>query len=251
MALPSRETLEQLLQQVRSGKRPSPEALAWLPSLIDHTLLKPEATEAQVLDLCAEALQYRFGAVCVRLHFVKTCAQKLQGSPVKTAAVVGFPTGLEPTAAKVQETKEAVQAGAAEIDMVLQLDWLKAGELQKVYSDIQAVVAAAGSAPVKVILETCLLDREEKIMAGAVAKAAGAAFLKTSTGFSHGGATVEDVALLRRIAGSQTGVKASGGVKNLEDALKMVLAGANRLGTSSGVNILGGKSAQGGPSGVY
>jgi deoxyribose-phosphate aldolase len=250
MGIPGQDALETLLRDAQLGKAPAC-SLSWLAALIDHTLLKPEATQAQIQQLCREAEAYGFGAVCVRLPFIQRCRQELRGSGVKVAAVVGFPTGLESSAEKVQETQAAISAGAGEIDMVMQVEWLKARRLQEVFQDIEAVVSAASGNPVKVILETCLLDGEEKVMAGAIAKAAGAAFLKTSTGFSTGGATVEDVALLRRIAGSHMGVKASGGVRTLADALRMVLAGANRLGTSSGVAIVSGKSASLGQSGVY
>lgn len=250
MSIPAKPELEKLLARAESGGLPASE-LRWLAPLIDHTLLKPDATAEQVKALCAEAREHSFGAVCVRVGFVALAVEELKGTGVKVASVVGFHTGLEPAAAKAAETKEAVHAGADEIDMVMNSERLKAGELGAVFADIQGVVAAAGRVPVKVILETCNLSRDEKLQAAALAKAAGAAFLKTSTGFSSGGATVEDVALLRSVAKTQIGVKASGGVRNTADALRMVLAGANRLGTSAGVAIMSGKSSQAGRTGVY
>jgi deoxyribose-phosphate aldolase len=242
--IPPSAELEALL------KKPEGTSLSWLAPLIDHTLLKPDATEPQILKLCEEARIHGFGAVCVNPAYVKLCASSLRGSAVKTAAVVGFPLGAQSTRTKVFETKEAIHHGATEIDMVMQVGLLKNRSLRAVFLDIRKVVLACGDIPLKVILETSLLDQEEKVMAATIAKAAGAAFLKTSTGFSQGGATIEDVKLLRRIAVGDMGVKASGGVRSLQDALQMVLAGADRIGTSSGIVILG-KTPQDGQSGVY
>jgi deoxyribose-phosphate aldolase len=208
--------------------------------LIDHTLLKPEATRADIERLCSEARQVEFASVCVNGFWAPLVAGLLAGTPVKTCAVVGFPLGAGATEAKVEETRIAVEAGAAEIDMVLNIGALNGGESRIVEDDIRAVVAAAhaGGAIVKVILETCLLDEEHKVAGCRLSCAAGAEFVKTSTGFSKSGATVEDVALMRRTVGPHLGVKASGGIRTLEDLRAMVAAGATRIGTSSGVKIV-------------
>ena len=238
----------------RAEKNPaaiSRAELTWLAALIDHTLLKPEATEAQVRQLCAEAREFGFATVCVYPKFIPLCRQLLQGSSVKAIAVVGFPTGLEDSASKAAETSATVDAGAEEIDMVLNGEKLKARKLRSVYRDIRRVVLAAEKLPVKVILETCQLTDEEKLMACALAKAAGAAFVKTSTGFAAAGATEADVALMRLAVGRHTGVKASGGIRTLPDALKMVIAGANRIGASASVAIVGGKSSPAPKTGLY
>lgn len=213
-----------------------------LAALIDHTLLKPDATETMVRRLCAEARQYGFAAVCVNPVYVKLAAEELKGSPVRVATVVGFPLGATFTEVKVRETALAVAAGAAEIDMVIDLGALKDGRLRRVEEDVAAVVreAAAGGATVKAILETTLLTEEEKVTAARLAVAAGAAFVKTSTGFGPGGATVEDVRLLKQTVGDKAGVKASGGIRTAEAALAMVAAGASRIGTSAGVAIMEG-----------
>lgn len=213
-----------------------------LAAFIDHTLLKPDATETMVRRLCAEARQYGFAAVCVNPNYVKLAAEELKGSPVRVATVVGFPLGATFTEVKVRETALAVAAGAAEIDMVIDLGALKDGRLRRVEEDVAAVVreAAAGGATVKAILETALLTEEEKVTAARLAVAAGAAFVKTSTGFGPGGATVEDVRLLKQTVGDKAGVKASGGIRTAEAALAMVAAGASRIGTSAGVAIMEG-----------
>jgi len=219
--------------------------------LIDHTILKPEATRSEVQQVCAEALQYEFASVCVNSFRAAQVAAALNGSAVKTCVVVGFPLGATATAAKVAETLGALADGASEIDMVLNIGALRDGDYAVVESDIRAVVAAASSrgAIVKVILETCLLTDEQKITACQLAKAAGAAFVKTSTGFSKGGATVEDIALMRKTVGPGMGVKASGGVRSPEDVKAMVEAGATRIGSSSGVKIVTG--ATGGGPAIY
>lgn len=250
MSIPGKETLAALLARADEDSIPAAE-VAWLGELIDHTSLKVDVTEEQIRQLCAEAKAHGFGAVCVRVNHVALCVNELKGTNVKVASVVGFHTGLDFTGAKVSETTEAIRLGATEIDMVMNIERMKAGELSEVYEDIRAVVRAAGEVPVKVILETCLLTRDEILMASALAKAAGAAFLKTSTGFSTGGATVADVELLRSVAKNHMGVKASGGVRTTADALRMVLAGANRIGTSGGVAIVSGKSSQEKQTGVY
>ena len=225
------------------------ERLAELASMIDHTLLKPDATRDDLIRVCEEARRHGFATVCVTAANVAFCARLLEGCSTKPIAVVGFPSGTASTAAKVAETRDAISAGAAEIDMVLQIGQLKAKDYACVESDIREVVRAAHPRPVKVILETGALTRDEKVIACALAKAAGAAFVKTSTGFGPGGATVEDVALMRQIVGEGFGVKASGGVRTAADARRMIEAGANRLGASASVAIVTGLGAA--PGGKY
>jgi deoxyribose-phosphate aldolase len=217
-------------------------AAADLAPFIDHTLLKPEATPSQIARLCEEAAHHGFAGVCVNGSHVALAAQLLSGSAAKVIAVAGFPLGAMTRSAKAFEAGDAVQAGAREIDMVLNLGQLKANHLAEVERDIRAVVDAAGHAPVKVILETWALTREEKISACKLAMAAGAAFVKTSTGFGASGATAEDVALLREIVVDQLGVKASGGIRTAADAMRMIEAGANRIGASASVAIVSGKA---------
>ncbi|MFZ5481936.1 MAG: deoxyribose-phosphate aldolase [Myxococcota bacterium] len=212
---------------------------------IDHTLLKPEATRADLVKLCTEARQYSFASVCVNTTWVPLCKELLKGSPVMTICVVGFPLGAATSRAKAAETREAIANGADEIDMVVNIGLLKSGEHDRVFDDVRAVVEAAAGRPVKVILETHVLTREEKIAACAISKAAGAAFVKTSTGFSGGGATVEDIALMRAVVGPDMGVKASGGVRTADDARKMLAAGADRLGASASVAIVTGGVGKG------
>ncbi len=206
--------------------------------IIDHTLLKPDATKADLDKLLQEAKTYEFASVCVSPIWVSYAHEQLQNSPVKVCTVVGFPEGATPTAVKAFETENAVANGADEIDMVIPIGFLKDGNFDYVKNDIKAVVAAAGGKLTKVIIETCLLTDEEKVKACQLAKEAGADFVKTSTGFSTGGATIADVKLMRQTVGSDMGVKASGGVKNLQDAQDMVAAGATRIGTSHGVDIV-------------
>lgn len=214
---------------------------AEMAGYIDHTLLKPDATIDAVTKLCAEAVVYGFKAVCVNSGQVAYIAGKLQGTNVAVCTVVGFPLGAMQTRAKAFEAENAVAEGATEIDMVMNIGALKGGDLKTVEADIRAVRQAAPS-PImlKVIIETCLLTEEEKIKACEIAKQAGADFVKTSTGFSSGGATVEDVALMRRVVGNEMGVKASGGIKDYATAVAMVKAGANRLGVSAGIAIIEG-----------
>ncbi len=214
-----------------------------LAPYIDHTLLKPDATRDDLIKLCDEARRYGFATVCVNSSNVALCARLLQGCSTKPIAVVGFPLGAATTSAKVFEAREAIRAGAAEIDMVINIGQLKARNYAYVECDIRGVVDAAKPRPVKVILETGALTRDEKVIGCALSKAAGAAFVKTSTGFGPGGATAEDVALMRQIVGDDVGVKASGGVRTAADAQKMVEAGANRLGASASVAIVTGVSA--------
>lgn len=207
-------------------------------SYIDHTLLKPDATEEQIKKLCEEAKKFGFASVCVNPYWIKDCKHILKGTKVNVCTVVGFPLGAVTTATKVFETTQAIEQGADEIDMVINIGLLKARDYERVKEDIKQVVNAASGRLVKVIIETCLLSDEEKVKACQLAVEAGAAFVKTSTGFSTGGATVEDVTLMRKTVGEQVGVKASGGIRSLADMLKMIEAGANRIGTSSGVKII-------------
>jgi deoxyribose-phosphate aldolase len=214
-----------------------------LAPYIDHTLLKPSATRDDLVKLCDEARKYGFATVCVNSSNVALCARLLEGCGTRPIAVVGFPLGAGTTAAKVFETREAIRAGAAEIDMVINIGQLKARNYAYVDRDIREVVEAARPRPVKVILETGALTRDEKVIGCALSKAAGAAFVKTSTGFGPGGATAEDVALMRQVVGDDVGVKASGGVRTTADAQRMVEAGANRLGASASVAIVTGTAA--------
>lgn len=214
---------------------------ALLAGLIDHTLLKPEATPAQVEALCQEAREHCFASVCVNPRYVPLCAQALQGSDVLVCTVAGFPLGATSTAAKVEESRQAVRDGAQEVDMVLAIGELKAGNDPVVQEEIAHVVAVchASRVLVKVIIETVLLDDAEKVRACRAVVAAGAEFVKTSSGFAKAGATVYDVLLLRHTVREDAGVKAAGGIRTLADALKMLVAGASRIGASAGVAILG------------
>lgn len=207
---------------------------------IDHTLLKPEASEEAVRKLCAEARDFGFASVCVNGEFTELVARELKGSDVKTCVVIGFPLGAGTSAAKAFEAADAVSRGAEEIDMVLSVGRLRSGDTAAVREDIQSVVRSAEGALVKVIIETCLLTDEQKELACRLAEEAGAHFVKTSTGFSTGGATAEDVALMRRVVGDRLGVKASGGIRKREDAERMIAAGASRIGASASVAICAG-----------
>lgn len=206
--------------------------------MIDHTLLKPDADIDQIEKLCQQAAFYGFCSVCVNSSFVSRCASLLKGSGVKVCTVIGFPLGAMSTAGKAAEALAAVHDGADELDMVLHIGMVKSGNWDYVKRDIKAVVeAASGKALVKVILETCLLTDEEKVHACLTAKGAGADFVKTSTGFSCGGATIHDIRLMRDTVGHEMGVKASGGIHTLEDVKSMVEAGATRIGASAGAEI--------------
>jgi deoxyribose-phosphate aldolase len=216
-----------------------------LAKLIDHTMLKPEATRSEIVALCEEAKKHRFASVCVNTTWVPVCRSLLANTDVMVCAVVGFPLGAMTPSAKAYEAREAVRQGAREIDMVINIGALKSRDYETVFEDICRVVKASAPAGVKVILETSALDQEEKIIACSLSKLAGAAFVKTSTGFGKGGATVEDVALMRRLVGKDIGVKASGGVRTQEDALRMAAAGANRLGASASVAIVTGAASGG------
>lgn len=213
---------------------------AQMAALIDHTLLKPDAIEAQIHRLCAEAQEHGFAAVCVNPTWVARCAELLAGSPVKVCTVIGFPLGATLTDVKAFEAAEAVRLGAHEVDMVINIGRLKGGQWAEVHADIAAVAKAAhvGAGVLKVIIETALLTDDEKVAACLLAQQAGADFVKTSTGFGGGGATAADVQLMRLIVGEQMGVKASGGVRTAADALALVAAGATRIGASAGVQIV-------------
>lgn len=241
--IPGTKELQELLALAKAGKPIPSKRLKWLAPLIDHTQLKPEAGEEEIRKLCAEAKEFGFATVCVYPKFLPLCRKLLAGTPVLAIAVIGFPTGLESRGQKALEAQDAVKKGAQEIDMVIHTAKLKQRKLRAVFLDIRQVVRAAGDLPVKVILETCLLTDQEKILACALSAAAGAAFVKTSTGFSTGGATAADIALMRSCVGPKLGVKASGGVRDLATCLEMVLAGANRIGASAGVSIIAGKAS--------
>ena len=213
-----------------------------LASYIDHTILKPDAAESKVRELCEEAKKYHFASVCVNLTNVPLCAELLADSGVMVCCVVGFPLGAVTPEVKAYETKRAVELGAQEVDMVINIGQAKDHKWDAVKADIAAVVEAAKDrAHVKVIIEACLLTDEEKVEACRMAKEAGADFVKTSTGFSTGGATPEDVALKRRTVGPDMGVKAAGGIRDYESAMKVISAGANRIGTSNGIAIVEGE----------
>ncbi len=242
--------LNQLVAQIGDEilARLAPHLLPALPAAtpssiaqyFDHTILKPEATQAEVRRVCEEARKYGFASVCINPYWVPLAARELAGSPVKVCTVIGFPLGACMTQSKRHETETVIRLGAHEVDMVLNAGAMASGDYDAVKMDIQAVVevAHAGGALVKVILETCLLDDNQKMIACTLARLAGADFVKTSTGFSRGGATAHDVALMRSVAGQDMGVKASGGIRTLEDFRVMLAAGANRIGASQSVQIL-------------
>ncbi|MBU3109403.1 deoxyribose-phosphate aldolase [Clostridium gasigenes] len=212
-----------------------------LAKMIDHTILKPEATESEIMKLCKEALEYGFASVCINPSMVKKAAIILEGSEVKVCTVIGFPLGATTTEVKVFETKQTIENGATEVDMVINIGKLKENNLEYVKNDIAAVVnAAKGKALTKVIIESCLLTDEEKVKVCAIAKEVGADFVKTSTGFSSGGATKEDIRLMRQTVGPDMGVKASGGVRSNEDAMIMIENGATRIGASASIAICNG-----------
>ena len=228
------------------GYCPAPDGLA---TLIDHTMLKPEATREEIETLCREAAQFCFASVCVNPNWVALCREMLRNSGVKVCTVIGFPLGAHLPDIKAYETRRAIEQGAEEVDMVINIGALKSKDYALVEQDIHGVVQAAAAAGkgvlVKVILETSLLSHDEKVMGCTLSKAAGADYVKTSTGFAGGGATVEDVQLMRDTVGPEMGVKASGGVRTRDDAEKMVAAGATRIGASAGVKIVRGEAADG------
>ena len=210
-----------------------------IASYIDHTLLKPDATGEQIDRLCAEAREYGFASVCVNPYYVARCVKNLKGTDVKVCTVVGFPLGATTAESKAFEALQAIASGAKEIDMVMNVCAMKSGHTKAIEQEIQALAAAVeGQAILKVIIETCLLTDEEKNQACRIARRSGADFVKTSTGFSTGGATVEDIALMRKAVGAKLGVKASGGIRDYATAKAMIEAGATRIGASAGVAIV-------------
>lgn len=212
-----------------------------LNKYIDHTLLKADANETQITKLCDEAKKYDFMSVCVNTCYVPLCAKLLKGTDVKVCCVVGFPLGAMETSSKAYEAKKAIEDGAKEVDMVINVGKVKSGDFDYVKNDIKAIVdTCIGKALTKVIIETCLLTDDEKVKVCTIAKYVGADFVKTSTGFSTGGATIDDVKLMRKTVGPNMGVKASGGVRTKEAALSMIEAGATRIGTSNGISIVEG-----------
>lgn len=236
-------------QVVSAGASRLTSSLGGIPDpqvahMIDHTLLKPDATADQIAQLCFEARKYNFASVCVNPTHVQLCADLLKGTSVKVCTVIGFPLGATDPKVKAFEAEEAIRDGATEIDMVINIGALKANDLKLVAEDVHGVVQVghAHNAIVKCIIETALLTDEEKVTACLLAKEAGADFVKTSTGFAGGGATVEDVSLMRRVVGAEMGVKASGGVSSYQDAQDMVAAGATRIGASAGVKIVQGET---------
>ena len=227
------------------GTRHKPDVAA----LIDHTLLKSDATEEEIRRLCREAKEYGFTTVCVNPVWVRLCKELLAGTPVKVSTVIGFPLGALPTQAKVAEAAHAVAEGADELDMVMNIGFLKSERYQEVEEDIRQVVQAAAGNTVKVIIETALLTDEEKVKACILAERAGARFVKTSTGFSEGGATVHDVALMHQVVGGRLGVKASGGIHTGAEVARLVAAGATRIGASASIAIVG--NGGGGKAAAY
>ncbi len=211
-----------------------------LAGKIDHTILKADATRDHIIQLCGEARQYGFVAVCVNPCWVRTASEQLYGGDIIVCSVIGFPLGANTSCLKVEETKRAISDGAREIDMVLNVGKFKSGDLEFVYNDIKRVVDAASPAHVKVIIETCLLTDEEIVAACVIARQAGAHFVKTSTGFGKAGAKIEDVALMRKVVGDSMGVKAAGGIRDRQTVEAMIRAGANRIGTSNSVAIVRG-----------
>ncbi|CDO18797.1 Deoxyribose-phosphate aldolase (DERA) (2-deoxy-D-ribose 5-phosphate aldolase) (Phosphodeoxyribo aldolase) [Streptococcus gallolyticus] len=210
---------------------------------IDHTLLKPESTQTQIDKLIAEAVEHQFASVCVNPTWVSYAAKALKGTEVNVCTVIGFPLGANTSSVKAFETKDAVANGADEIDMVINIGQLKSGQYDAVEADIRAVVEASGDKLVKVIIETCLLTDDEKVKACQLAVAAGADYVKTSTGFSTAGANIADVTLMRKTVGPNIGVKAAGGTRSYADAETFIKAGATRIGTSAGVAIVNGETA--------
>jgi deoxyribose-phosphate aldolase len=241
-----RECHDRVRQVVNTGAGRVSSGLGFIPRdlgiarLIDHTLLKPDASAAEIAQLCREAREYHFASVCINSAYVPLCADLLKGSDVAVCTVVGFPLGASPAEVKAYEAQLAIQNGASEVDMVMNIGALKSRNIKALHHDISTVVKTAHAHNVicKVILETAKLNDEEKVIACQVSKMAGADFVKTSTGFGGGGATAGDVALMRKVVGPEIGVKASGGVRDFQDAQAMVKAGATRIGASAGVAIV-------------
>ncbi len=237
-----RDEIERVLAAAKGHVAPERPRIsaAELAGLIDHTLLRPDATISDVERLCAEAMEHRFASVCVNPVFIPLCRALTAGNGIPLGTVAGFPLGAAATAIKAAEAEQAIRDGAAEIDMVMNIGLLRSGQYRFVAEDIRAVTSVVQKHRklCKVILETALLTGEEKLRACLLAREAGADFVKTSTGFARGGATVDDVTLMRIVVGTGTGVKASGGIRTYEDAISMIAAGANRIGTSSGVSIV-------------
>jgi len=231
---------DEMMHGVRAPVLPAQESRGDVAALIDHTLLKPEASESNIVALCREAVEYGFATVCVNPRWVSTCVTAVRGSAVTVCTVVGFPLGASVSDVKVVETQRAMSDGAREVDMVIDLGALKSGRLEQVARDVESVTTACRRAGVlsKVIIEAALLTDEEKIAACAIAKASGADYVKTSTGFGPGGATAADVALMRRVVGTGLGAKAAGGIRDLATVRAMIAAGATRIGTSAGVRIV-------------
>ncbi len=217
-----------------------------LAGMIDHTLLKPEATFPEIKQLCEEAMQYNFASVCVNPSFVETCFEIVKSSNVKVCTVIGFPLGATTSQSKLLEAEEAIKNGAEELDMVINIGKLKDKDYDFVFGEIKSIAELSKKhlCVSKVIIETCLLSDEEKVIACSLSKEAGANFVKTSTGFSKGGATVRDVALMKFVVGNKLQVKASGGVRSYEDAIAMINAGASRLGASAGLKIIAGQKSE-------
>lgn len=249
-ALSAENFAEKVQPAVSAGAERLASTLGVMPTdgtvahMIDHTLLKPDATQDEVAQLCYEARKHKFASVCVNPSYVKLCSELLEGSGVEVCVVVGFPLGATPTDGKVFETQQAIREGASEVDMVINVGALKSRDYESVERDIASIANAchADNAILKVIIEAALLTDEEKVVACQLSKVAGADFVKTSTGFGPGGATIEDVALMRRVVGPTMGVKAAGGIRTFEDAQKMIAAGASRLGASASVRIIQGPS---------
>ena len=244
----AKDKLEQFLLHKPSLLNQKKEAPKNLASYIDHTILKPEATAEQVTQICAEAKQFQFASVCINPGYVSQCSSLLNNTNVKVCTVIGFPLGATSSETKAFETENAITNGATEVDMVINVGKLKSKEYSYVENDIRAVVTIAKKHNVlsKVIIETGLLTDDEKVIACLLAKNANADFVKTSTGFSKGGATTEDIALMRYVVGKEMGVKASGGVRTREDALTMIAHGATRIGASAGIAIVNGNTVNGG-----
>ncbi|WP_439238851.1 deoxyribose-phosphate aldolase [Lonepinella sp. BR2919] len=211
-----------------------------LAKFIDHTALTAEKTEKDIVQLCQEALEHHFCSVCINSGYIPLAKQQLAGSDVKICTVVGFPLGANLSAVKAFEAQQAIAAGAEEIDMVINVGWIKSGKWEDVQADIQAVLNACNGKILKVILETCLLSKDEIVKACEICRDLDVGFVKTSTGFNKGGATVEDIALMRQTVGEKLGVKASGGVRDTETAIAMIKAGASRIGASAGIAIISG-----------